>query len=182
MKKLFYFTLFLAFLSCQAEEKEEEAKNDIQQSSQIQPSKPLMPSDPGFSTGTSTNNSSTPTIDLSRTLTPAKELYAQVQKNQVDVLFHGKGNDPNWDMYIMNLELLFVIVDQNIYENFYLLTPFDPNKIEQVIKYQSNKGKVIQAKLVKSSKVDQKTGKMYEYTIIRSTDYPQLNGFGKKGL
>ena len=92
--------------------------------------------------------------------TPADSLYAQIQRGEVEVLFHAMGTEPFWDVMITKEELLHIEFDS--LNSYRLETAFDSNKTEQKIKFGDQQSFTI----LKEPGNDGMSDRTYPYTVI----------------
>lgn len=110
------------------------------------------------------------------TITPATELLRKIEKRKIHVNFHGFGNEPFWDLYITDNELLYTVNGEN--SSYRLLNKFDKDVYSQTVRYRNNSGKEFSVKILKEPVTDE-SEQTYPYSVIWPGKDTYLNGAGE---
>jgi uncharacterized membrane protein len=107
----------------------------------------------------------------------AEEVFAQIQNKELPAVFRGLGSEPFWDIFITADYLLYNNLADNSFYLYDLLTPFDKDKMEQVIKFQDSDAKTFELIIEKKPSDDGMSEKIYAYSLNWSEN--SLNGVGE---
>ena len=95
------------------------------------------------------------------------ELHNNIKNGLADLIFHGFGTEPFWDLYITDNEVLYAVNEgiELSLESFQLLTPFVIEDKEQLIQYKNASGTVFGVKIKKEVTGDGMSDKEYPYSV-----------------
>ncbi len=99
----------------------------------------------------------------------AQSTYKKLKNNQLKSVFHAMGNEPFWDLYLLNGSAIYADEMNSIYVNLKYDNSFDRTKKTQLIKLITPSNKVLNVNLNKEQYKDEGNN-TYKYSVKIGND------------
>ncbi len=117
---------------------------------------------------------------VEKTIPNPNQLFFKIKNGVEEVVFHGFGTEPFWDIYLTKDFLLFADASTNKTFAFLLVNSFDENKIKQMIKFRDDKNNEFEFEIRKEPTGDGMSDETFPYYVgWRKNTMP---GAGRLGM